>query len=209
VRLIDLTGKRFGRLVVIRRYGTVKHGASNTPSWLVKCDCGNEKTVMGCDLRKNHGTRSCGCGRGGKPTHGMSSTIEHRIWRDILKRCYNKNNHAYKYYGQRGIRVCDEWIKNFKAFYDDMGPRPSPKHSIDRIDNDGDYEPSNCRWVTWKEQNRNKRNIPKHKAFGKSLSVSEWSEVTGISTSAISQRLNRLGWSIEDAVSKPVQVHKR
>jgi len=150
----DITNKRYGRLLVIdyvdKAYVNKDHW------WLCLCDCGNSKKVLGTNLKR--GTSfSCGCLRSellrrSKQTHGMTLTSEFNIWNGMRKRCLNKNNKDYKNYGGRGIKVCDRWLNSFENFYVDMGGRPSAKHSIDRINNDGDYEPSNCRWATAKEQ---------------------------------------------------------
>lgn len=154
--LIDLTGLRFGKLLVIRRSGSGRSGKSK---WLCRCDCGNEKSILGCSLR-NGRTRSCGCSsEKQRPKDGWhkDKKPEYTVWIGIKQRCYNPKASGYSYYGERGIRVCERWLNSFDDFYFDMGPKPSPKHSIDRIDVNGNYEPSNCKWATPNEQARNKR----------------------------------------------------
>lgn len=149
----DLAGKVFGRLTAISK---------SAAGWLCQCSCGNEKTVPQRALMKAE-TKSCGCL---KPdvlktlhrTHGMTRTRVHRIWVAMRQRCYNKNILRYPDYGGRGIQVCEAWRTSFEAFFADMGQPPTDDHSIDRIDNDGDYEPSNCRWATTLEQRHNQRN---------------------------------------------------
>ena len=127
---------------------------------LFRCDCGNEKILRLAHVLLGH-NKSCGCLRGsanikkyGKP---LNEVKEFRIWVAMKTRCYNPKANRYYIYGGRGIKICDRWLESFHNFYDDMGPRPSDKHSIDRIDTNGDYEPGNCRWVTADVQNKNKR----------------------------------------------------
>lgn len=158
-RLIDLTGQRFGRLVVIEQAprDSRYHGAM----WRCRCDCGCETIVEARNLKTGN-TSSCGCyhrerQRAAK-THGKSGSRLHRIWKAMHTRCYNPNSSAFKYYGGRGIEICDEWVRDFEAFHlwavahgyaDDL--------TIDRIDVNGNYDPSNCRFVAMAEQNQNKR----------------------------------------------------
>ena len=128
---------------------------------------------------------------------------EERIWADIVQRCTNPKREAYKDYGGRGIRVCDRWLGSSVNFVADMGPRPSPAHTIDRIDTNGNYEPSNCRWATWTEQQRNRRNNHTLTFRGETRCVAEWSEVLGVSKWTLHSRIS-MGWSTERTLSEPV-----
>lgn len=162
-RLIDLTGKKFGRLTVIGRNpqnGSQRGGSLNEPSWDCICDCGKEKRVIGAKLRDGD-TTSCGCfARERSTSHGRSYTYQYKTWENIKTRCYNKNNKGYEFYGGRGIRMYYRWKDDPVAFCEwldrFLGPRPEG-HTLDRINNDGDYEPRNLRWASKKQQANNRR----------------------------------------------------
>jgi hypothetical protein len=154
--VIDLTGKRFGKLVVL---GRAPSSARERPKWLCRCDCGKEKVIRGHALRAG-ATHSCGCMVGVLTgnrfrTHGQCGTEMHKIWIGMNCRCANSNDLRFPRYGGRGIKVCARWRKSFVSFLRDVGPRPSKQHSLDRIDNNGNYEPSNVRWATRVVQARN------------------------------------------------------
>ncbi len=138
-----------------------------------------------------------------KKAHGMSYTAEYRAWHAMIARCETPSATSYADYGGRGIRVCAGWRKDFTAFYADMGPRPSINHSLDRIDNHGDYEPTNCRWSTTKVQSRNRRSTRLMTAFGRTQSVSDWAHEKGIGVPSLFARL-RKGLSLEDALTIPL-----
>lgn len=164
-RRIDMVGQRFGRLTVVR---ITSHIGKST-AWWCRCDCGNEKAVRTLQLTAGK-TKSCGCYRVdlGKVNgavrqlrHGEggngNETPEYRAWSQAKSRCHNPGHSVFASYGGRGIVMCERWRNSYEAFLEDMGRRPGPKHSLDRIDNERGYEPGNCRWSTLSEQNSNRR----------------------------------------------------
>ena len=193
----SLLGERFGRLLVLRYVGVNKH---RQRMWQCLCDCGTVAVVRGLTLRSGS-TASCGCYRRiCAVTHGRSrnGTPEYRIWAAMLGRC---KSDGHRNYGGRGIRVCKRW-ESFENFYADMGPRPSPKHSLDRENNDGDYTPENCRWATKKEQDRNRRTNRLITYGGETKPLVSWAEKIGIHPAALSWRLDH-GWELEDVMTTP------
>ncbi len=207
---IDLLGQRFGRLEVIARNGVNAYGAA---MWLCRCDCGNTVTKRGSALRSNH-TKSCGCLHDElssmritkqNTVHGMSNTRLYEIWIDMKKRCHNINHWAYSRYGERGIAVCKEW-QIFEPFYKwAIANGYSDNLSIDRIDNDGNYEPSNCRWASRKVQANNKSNNVRYKYEDNNYTISELSDMFGISYQTLRSRIENYGWSVEKALTTHVR----
>lgn len=197
-------GNRFGRLIVTARAATT----GGHRRWQCRCDCGNSGIYRESHLLSG-ATRSCRClarettGQRVR-THGLRHTREYGIWKTMKNRCHSASVKSYAGYGGRGIRVCDRWRESFTAFYADMGPRPSPLHSIDRIDNDGPYSPENCRWATKTMQVHNSSKIRHITAYGQTLPLVEWSRRTGLNARTISARI-RSGWSAERAVTTPTQ----
>lgn len=164
-KFVDITGQRFGRLLVLQHshcvFRSLRHGYRHF--WLCQCDCGTVTEIERHDITSGH-TTSCGCHRNAiltsganNRTHGKRWMAEYDIWAAMIQRCCNPKHISYKYYGAIGIMVCERWRTSFANFFADMGLRPSSKHSIDRIDNGGNYEPGNCRWSTQSDQIKNQR----------------------------------------------------
>lgn len=183
-KVTDLVGQRFGRLLVIERYGYTD-AKRRLPTWLCQCDCGN--IIQLSTGRINfEDTKSCGCLRrkttiDRNKTHGFSKTRLYKIWVGMKKRCYNEKSENYRNYGGRGIAICNEWLDDFMAFRKWALESGYAKNlSIDRIDTNGNYEPSNCRWATNTEQARNQRKTIHFELFGERKTLSEWCEYAEI-----------------------------
>lgn len=210
--LIDITGKRFGRYVVLRFAGKNKH---NQSTWLCRCDCGREKVVQGLALKSGR-TKSCGCLsaekrrakliKHGHTAHGVV-TQEYSAWTNMRNRCNNPNDDRFADYGGRGITVCERW-NDFDKFLADMGQKPSDDHQLDRKDNDRGYSPDNCRWATRKQQQRNMRSNRLVSYSGETRSVTEWAERLEINAITLWARLNR-GWTIDEAMNTAVKKPRR
>jgi hypothetical protein len=198
--ITDLADVRFGSLVVQHRIIDRK-GPSITRSsqWCCRCDCGSQVSVPE-DLLLARCITSCGC-RGDFSIQSMRLSL-YRTWANMIRRCYVKSCPSYPHYGGRGIRVCDRWV-DFCAFAMDMGEKPDPSYSLDRIDTNGHYEPSNCRWASTYVQSRNKRNNRWVTYQGKSVCISDLAKRLGISVGALNGRIRR-GWA-ENTWSDPVR----
>lgn len=198
----DLIGKRFHRLTVIQRLPTKRRRAY----WRCRCDCG-AFTDVPTDALRSGNTKSCGCLKSERTsqrntTHGMSNTRVYRVWCHMLGRCQNLTDQDYADYGGRGIEVCDRW-KSFENFYADMGD-PPPGRTLNRIDNEGHYDPDNCEWSTSTEQARNKRNNRIITWNGRTQTLPAWAEETGIPYHTLKARLFVLKWPVEEALTTPV-----
>lgn len=200
----NLISKRFGRLTVTGSTSKNGHGYS-----VCKCDCGRE-TIVRNDGLKSGRIVSCGCynmeraKRGeNRRTHGLHGTRLYRIWQAMINRCRNESSKCYRNYGGRGIAVCEEWGKSFQSFYDwAMSNGYADNLTIDRIDNNGNYEPNNCRWASYSEQSNNKRTNHLLEYNGEIHSITEWSAIVGISRKILNWRVNH-GWSTEKALTTP------
>lgn len=196
--MIEIIGNKYGRLKVLENLGLI----NGRTHYRCLCDCGNEKILMRNNLIRS--TRSCGCLRHEAPsnkTHGQKGTRLYRIWGGMKTRCFNKNDHTYKGYGARGITMTADWL-DFSNFYD-WARRTgyTDELTIERIDNNGDYEPGNCKWITLGEQARNRRSTTYIEFKGQKKSLSEWSEITGIGSATLHGRINR-GWPVEAALTR-------
>lgn len=207
----NLIGQHFGRLSVVERIG-YKHPNKKHVYWLCHCECGGVAEVSTSVLR-NGESASCGClhkevARMGKNnlkhgcTRGGKPIPEYSAWAHAKERCFNPKVRNYSSYGGRGITMCERWAKDFAAFSADMGPRPSPQHSLDRKDNDGDYEPDNCQWATRKHQNQNQRRIVPVIYQGREIILTDLARELGINYSSLRHFHRISGLSIEEAIAK-------
>jgi len=210
MKALDLTGQRFNRLTAIKQTNKSKTGKLK---WLCQCDCGNTIEAISSNL-KNGQTNSCGCYHkdqtsNASRTHGQSKIPEYKIWKSMTQRCFNSNQSMYNYYGGRGILICDRWLI-FENFIKDMGLRPSTKHGIERQNNDGNYEPANCKWATPKQQANNRRSNYLVTYQDKTQTLTQWCNELNIPVSqkAIWHRLEKLKWSPEKAFTEPSRYKK-
>jgi hypothetical protein len=197
-----ILGQRFSRLLVVAK-SELLDSRGCRPFWVCRCDCGAERCIREFDLRYGR-TKSCGClNRDRITTHGLSRSKTYAIWATMIQRCHNPNYHEHENYGGRGISVSSRWCAAFESFLEDMGEAPDGME-IDRIDNDGNYEPGNCRWATKKQNSRNKRTNHFLEHDGRRLTVVEWVEVTGLPESTIRGRL-QLKWPDAKVLTQPVR----
>lgn len=208
----NITGQTFGRLTVL---GPISKNTHRQIIWLCQCACGKQATTTRGNLINSH-TQSCGCKSidvliERSKTHGMSKSPLYKTWRHIIERCTNQNHEHYVYYGGRGIEICAEWRASFQAFYDHISQLPHCREdgfSVDRIDNNGNYQPGNVRWATMSQQRRNTRRIRNYTYNGKSQYLIEWAEEYNIKYGTLKSRL-KVGWDMHDALTKPVNVFRK
>jgi hypothetical protein len=202
-RAIPMVGERFGMLTIIEELPNIERRGRTFRFVRVQCQCGNIKDLILNNVRY---LKSCGCNtkqicKERNVTHGLSETRIYRIWQHMRNRCYNKKVPAYKYYGARGIKVCDEWRNSFESFYEwAMSNGYNDTLTIDRIWVNGNYEPSNCRWATYKVQANNKRSNTRISYKGETMTISELCDKYNLHYHRVHSRMMELGWNIEDAV---------
>lgn len=208
-KLIDITGNRYNNLVVIKRLENARGGVA---VWECLCDCGNTTIVRGANL-KSGAVKSCGCRRKtAKPSlkHNMSKTRLYREWAAIKSRCYNTKLKSYKNYGARGIKVCDAWLNSFENFSTwALNNGYADDLTIERKDTNKDYCPENCTWVPFNEQQRNRTICYSIEYNGIVKNLTDWCEELGVSYKRVHNRMNKLGWTFERAISEPVHSEKR
>lgn len=214
---IDRVGKRFGKLTVIEL--VKRPDRPKAAFWKCKCDCGNETIAFVGHLTHNH-TTSCGCHalqrtseshwKHGQAGNGKKrrSTPEYRVWHKMKQRCYDVDSNGYENYGGRGIRVCKRWLDGFQNFFDDMGKRPEGM-SIERKDNNGNYEPSNCCWATKKTQSNNRRNNIQIMFNGRTQNLKQWCDEFGVKYKMAHKRIKHYGWTPEKAFTTPISIPGR
>lgn len=208
-RISEIVGKKFNMLTVIRKSDKRN---KNRIKWVCKCDCGNYAEVETGNLSSGS-QKSCGCIKSemiskSRTTHGMSKSPEYKTWHGIKYRCYSSNYKEPQYYQEKGITMCDRWLHSFENFYEDMGQRPSKSHSIDRIDSNGNYEPSNCRWATKEEQSSNtSRNIlVDHN--GEKITLMQLSKIKGVNYGSLNSAIKR-GTDLCEALKRLQSLTKK
>lgn len=198
---VNIVGHKYGRWTVVSR-STQKYKES---LWNCVCECGSTAVITASNLRGGK-SKSCGCYKSeaiseARTTHGQSKSPIYIVWMNMKARCCNPNHEKYPDYGGRGITVCTRWLDSFEDFSSDMGEMPSPKHSIDRIDVNGHYEPGNCRWATGFEQAHNRRDNRMYTYNGETKTMTEWAREYGLNPGTLSHRLLKLNLPIEKALT--------
>lgn len=205
MKAIDLTGEKYGRWTVVENLG---YTGPKKYYWC-RCECGTERRVPHGDLHSGK-SKSCGCLKSElqtirNTTHGKRDTRLFSIWSGMKTRCYNENTDSFKYYGGKGVIICDEWLNDFQTFYDwSMSNGYWDNLTIDRIDVNGNYAPDNCRWTTYKIQSTNRTNNHFVRINNETKALSEWAEESGINYHTVQDRLRR-GWSHEAALFEPLR----
>lgn len=204
--------ERFGRLT----FTGTETRANGVRRLLCHCDCGKDAWAILANLRSGH-TNSCGClrteriaavnSRRSQPF--ITKMPEYRAWRHLRERCSEPSDPNFRNYGGRGIKVCPAWDHSFAQFLHDVGRRPSPRHSIDRINNDGHYEPGNVRWATQSEQNSNKRGQYPLTYKGETMLLTHWARRLGMRQCVLRQRIVELGWDVERALTTPTDAYRK
>ncbi len=193
-----MLGKRFGNLCV---EAVAPKRPDGRTQWHCRCSCGNTIIVSSKNLQRH--TKSCGCLRAANASSKDQRQMpEYRSWRNMLTRCFNTNSDTFAHYGGRGISVCARWRGSFIDFLADMGPRPTPLHTLERVDNEQGYNPRNCTWATRKAQTRNRRVTLSLTYQGRTQSIAAWAEELGIGFDCLRSRVGKLGWSAEQALRR-------
>ena len=205
-KFIDLSGQRFGKLVVIERAPDFGTGRERQTMWKCRCDCGNTVDVRSHSLRNGH-TQSCGCliNERRHIKHGLSHSRIYQIYKAMIQRCYNSNSEHYDDYAGRGIVICDEWRHDFLSFRDwAVASGYQDDLTIDRIDVNGNYDPENCRWADRKTQTVNRRGTVRIEYNNQIHTIEEWSQITGIAAGTLRTRLYTRKWSVEKSLTTPI-----
>lgn len=212
MRAIDLTGQKFGRLTVTSFAGSrILSDNKSYRYWHCICECGVTTEVAIGNLRgSSHSVLSCGCLQKERAAeingrHFKTGTPEYQAWAHMRQRCTNPNSKDFKNYGGRGIGICARW-ESFESFLSDMGSRPTPQHTVDRINNENNYGPDNCRWATRAEQNSNTRQNRWLTFKGRTMTTSQWARFMGVPDTILHKRVCR-GWSVERVLTTPVRGH--